>query len=196
MGKSTLILIALAALGLGALIGVSLVDDQVVTEEAAATNDVAPVVSSGGAPVFRYLGPVGVAVAYDEYGQAEPAASGENFINRDGAPKSESLTITLEADASVEYKAIMKQGDTITFRWSTDGGQAYYDFHAHDEAFGPEFFTRYDEGEGTERSGSIVAAYDGQHGWFWLNLEGGPTTITLDVTGFYDEVVEIDLGGY
>jgi hypothetical protein len=196
MGKSTLILIALAALGLGALIGVSLVDDQVVTEEAAATNDVAPAVSSGGAPVFRYLGPVGVAVAYDEYGQAEPAASGENFINRDGAPKSESLTITLEADASVEYKAIMKQGDTITFRWSTDGGQAYYDFHAHDEAFGPEFFTRYDEGEGTERSGSIVAAYDGQHGWFWLNLEGGPTTITLDVAGFYEEIIEIDLGGY
>ena len=30
MGKSTLVLIALAALGLGALIGVSLVDDQVV----------------------------------------------------------------------------------------------------------------------------------------------------------------------
>jgi hypothetical protein len=196
MGKSTLVLIALAALGLGALIGVSLVDDQVVTEEVAASNDVADAAASGGAPVFRYLAPDGVTVEYDDFGQTVPAASGENFIAREGAPKSETIMITLEADASVEYKAVMKQGDAIAFRWSTDGGQAYYDFHAHDDAFGPEFFTRYDEGEGTERSGSIVAAYDGQHGWYWLNLEGGPTTITLDVTGFYDEVVEIDLGGY
>ncbi|MDH3266367.1 MAG: hypothetical protein OEM25_05315, partial [Gammaproteobacteria bacterium] len=166
------------------------------TQEPVAANDVAAVASSGGAPVLRYLAPEGVTVEYDEFGQAVPLASGENFIAREGAPKSESLTFTLEADASVEYKAVMKQGDAIAFRWSTDGGQAYYDFHAHDDAFGPEFFTRYEEGEGTERSGSIVAGYDGQHGWFWLNLEGEPTTITLDVSGFFDEVIEIDLGGY
>ena len=140
MGKSTLILIALAALGLGALIGVSLVDDQAATEQPVATTDLAPVASTGGAPVLRYLAPEGVTVEYDEYGQAVPLASGENFIAREGAPKSETLTITLEADASVEYKAIMKQGDAVAFRWSTDGGQAYYDFHAHDDAFGPEFF--------------------------------------------------------
>lgn len=195
MGKSTLVLIALAALGLGALIGVSLVDDQVVTEESAAADEVA-VASTGGAPVFRYLAPENVTVEHDEFGQAVPLASGENFITREAAPKSETLEFTLDADASVEYKAIMKQGDSIAFRWSTDGGEAYYDFHAHDDAFGPEFFSRYDEGEGTERSGAIVAAYDGQHGWFWLNLEGEPTTITLEVSGFFDEVVEIDLGGY
>lgn len=195
MGKSTLVLIALAALGLGALIGVSLVDDQVVTEEPAAADDVV-VASTGGAPVVRFLSPEDVTVEYDEFGRAAAAASGENFIARDRAPKSETLTFTLEADASVEYKAIMKQGDAVAFRWSTDGGDAYYDFHAHDDAFGPEFFSRYDEGEGSERSGSIIAAYDGQHGWYWLNLEGEPTTITLDVTGFFDEVVEIDLEGY
>ena len=61
MGKSTLVLIALAALGLGALIGVSLVDDQVVTEEPVAANDVV-VASTGGAPVFRYLAPEGVTI--------------------------------------------------------------------------------------------------------------------------------------
>ena len=25
----------------------------------------------------------------------------------------------------------MQQGDSIAFRWSTDGGEMYYDFHAH-----------------------------------------------------------------
>jgi len=195
MGKSTLVLIAFAALGLGGLIGVSLVDDQVVSEAPVAVNHVA-VASTGGAPVFRYLAPDNVIVEHDEFGQVIPFAGGENFIARESDPKSETLTFTLESDGTVEYKAIMKQGDSITFRWTSDGGEAYYDFHAHDEAFGPEFFTRYDEGEGPERSGSIVAAYDGQHGWFWLNIEAEPITITLDVAGFYDEVVEIDLGAY
>jgi hypothetical protein len=195
MGKSTLILIALAALGLGTLIGVSLIDERAVIEEQAPATEVA-VASTGGAPVFRFLAPGDVSVEEDDFGQPLPAADGENFIARDGEPKSESLTITIGLDESVEIKALMQQGDAIAFRWSTDGGEVYYDFHAHNEAFGPRFFSRYDEGEGTSRSGAIMAAYTGQHGWYWLNIADGPTTVTLEVSGFYDEIVEIDLGGY
>ncbi len=198
MGKSTLILVTLAALGLGALIGSSLVDEE---GEAAPThtdaNEAAPTSNdTGGAPVYRYLSPDTVSVEYDEYGQAAPVASGENHIARKGELKTEVLEITLELDAVTEYKAMMKQGDSITYRWSTDGGEAYYDFHAHDVAFGEEFFTRYAEGEGSSSGGSIVAAYDGQHGWYWLNISDRPITITLEVMGYYDEIIEIDLEGY
>ena len=198
MGKSTLVLVLLAALGLGSLVGVSLVDKEqdAVTSEVTIDETAPAAVSTDGAPVFRFLAPEDATVTHDEFGQAVPLRKGENFVARDREPKSESLTITVAGDESIEYKALMQQGDTITFRWSTDGGEVYYDFHAHDEAFGPEFFTRYDEGEGTSRAGSIMAGYSGQHGWFWLNLEAEPTTITLDVSGFYDEVVEIDLGAY
>lgn len=195
MGKSTLVLIALAALGLGTLIGVSLIDETAVIEEQAPATEVA-VASTGGAPVFRFLAPGDVNVEEDDFGQPLPAADGENFIARDGEPKSESLTITIGLDESVEIKALMQQGDAIAFRWSTDGGEVYYDFHAHNEAFGPGFFSRYDEGEGTSRSGAIMAAYTGQHGWYWLNIADGPTTVTLEVSGFFDEIVEIVLGGY
>ena len=199
MGKSTLVLVTIAALGLGALIGTSLVDkteSESVAAEAAPTG-AAPttVASTGGAPAFRYLSPDSVSVEHDEYGQAQPVANGENFIARDRGLKTEILEIALDLDATVEYKALMQQGDSISFRWSTDG-EAYYDFHAHDEAFGDEFFTRYAEGEGSSSAGSIVAAYDGQHGWFWLNISYAPITITLEVMGFYDEIIEIDLQGY
>jgi hypothetical protein len=195
MRKATLVLIMLAALGLGTLVGVSLVKDNDATEMAAPVES-ASAQSTGGAPVFRFLKPDGITVAHDEFGQPLPIMNGENFIRRDGAFKSDSITIQLDVDATVEYKALMKQGDTLEFHWRTDSGEAYYDFHAHDDAFGPEFFTRYDEGEGAERSGSIMAGYDGQHGWFWLNLEDSPITITLDVAGFYEDIVEIDVGGY
>lgn len=192
MGKSTIVLVTLAALGLGTLIGSSLVDN---AEPVAAGTAAPAVVDAGGAPTFRYLGPDSISVEYDEYGQALPAASGENFIARDRGLKTEVLEIELALDATVEYKALMQQGDSISFRWSTDG-EAYYDFHAHDEAFGDEFFTRYAEGEGSSSAGSIVAAYDGQHGWFWLNISDAPITITLEVMGFYDEIIEIDLEAY
>jgi hypothetical protein len=203
MGKSTLILVTLAALGLGALIGSSLVDDDTadvggpsgpIAAEAAPTG--APIGNTGGAPVYRYLSPETTSVEHDEYGQAAAVASGENHIPRDGEMKTEVVEITLELDAITEYKALMKQGDSIAYRWSTDGGEVYYDFHAHDEAFGEDFFSRYAEGEGTSFGGSIVAAYDGQHGWFWLNISDGPITITLEVMGYYDEIIEIDLEGY
>ena len=196
MGKSTIVLVTLAALGLGALIGSSLVDEgepESVAAEAAPTG--AAPTSTGGAPTFRYLSPDSVSIEHDEYGQAQPVADGENFIARERGLKTETLEIALDLDASVEYKALMQQGDSIAFRWSTDG-EAYYDFHAHDEAFGEGFFTRYAEGEGSSSAGSIVAAYDGQHGWFWLNISDEPITITLEVMGFYDEIIEIDLQGY
>jgi len=196
MGKSTLVLVLAAALGLGSLIGASLVDKDMVEDEVTRPETTPTIASTGGAPVFRFLAPDDVNIEYDDFGQALPMADGDNFVANDGELKSETLTINLDVDEAVEYKALMQQGDSITFAWRTDGGQAYYDFHGHDESFGPEFFTRYDDGEAAARSGSIVAAYGGQHGWYWPNLEDGPPTITLDVSGFYDEVVEIDMGGY
>ena len=199
MGKSTIVLVTIAALGLGALIGTSLVDKaepESVAAEAAPTGGAPAIaVDSGGAPTFRYLSPDAVSIERDEYGQVQPVANGENFIASDRGLRTEILEIVLDLDATVEYKALMQQGDALAFRWSTDG-EAYYDFHAHDEAFGDEFFTRYDEGEGSGSAGSIVAAYDGQHGWFWLNISDAPITITLQVMGFYDEIIEIDLEAY
>jgi hypothetical protein len=132
----------------------------------------------------------------DDFGTALPVTDGENFAPNSGEMKTETVTITIEGDGGVEYKALMDQGDVIVFSWKTDGGQAYYDFHAHQENGSPDFFTRYDEGEGVGRSGSILAPYEGQHGWYWLNLEADPITITLEVAGDYNEIVEINLGGY
>ena len=191
MGKSTLILLLLAGLGLGSLIGVSLVNDN----EVEPTEAVA-VASTGGAPVFRYLGVGDVTIENDDFGRAKPSTVGENFISRDAAMKAETINIALATDEEIEYKAMMQQGDAISFRWSTDGGQVYYDFHGHDPSFGPDFWTRYEEGETAELAGSIVAPYSGQHGWYWVNLAGEPMTITLEVAGFYDEIVKLDLGAY
>lgn len=197
MNKSTLALVVVATLFLGALIGVGVVrnNDEAASPPVAAGNSVVAVAreDDGDAPEIRFLAPEGVEIQYDEFGSALPYLSGENFVNGQRAWRNETLAIEIEGDGSVEYKALMNQGDSLSFQWSVDDGQAYYDMHGHDPAFGDEFFTRYDEGEGADASGTMVAPYDGQHGWFWLNLEAEPITITLEVAGFYEKIVKIDL---
>lgn len=198
MGKSTLVLVALAALGLGSLIGVSLVDkeEEAAVDEAAIEASAPVIASTGGAPVYRFLGVDDVTIELDDFDRALPSTVGENYIARDAVLKTETITVELDTDEAVEYKAMMQQGDSIAFAWASDDAQVYYDFHAHDPSFGDDFWTRYEEGEAAKLSGSIVAPYNGQHGWYFLNLEGRPITITLEVAGFYDEVVKIDLEGY
>ena len=196
-GKATIVFATLAALGLGAIIGVSASRSPVESDEelTVAGEESETLISTGGAPIFRFYDPAAVTINMDDFGSALPVAAGENFIPNSDEMKTETLVVNIEGDGAVEYKVIMDQGDAIVFSWKTDGGQAYYDFHAHQANGNPDFFSRYDEGEGVASAGSIVAAYPGQHGWYWLNLEADPITITLEVAGDYNEVVEINMGG-
>lgn len=190
MNKSTLMLVAVATLILGALIGAGVVKQN---QEPPPSVQSEPVTTAGEGLLMRYLEPDQVEVSYDEYGTVLPYSSGDNYVKGERAWRHETLSIEIKGDQSVEYKALMNQGESLNFQWTVEGGQAYYDMHAHDDAFGKEFFTRYDEGEGVSHAGTIIAPYSGEHGWFWLNLEEGPITITLEVAGFFEKIVEIDL---
>ncbi|MFK8031287.1 MAG: hypothetical protein AB8G18_13710 [Gammaproteobacteria bacterium] len=197
MNKASIILLVLSALGLGSLIGMGFASSsQPETMSSKASDlDTAALkdISLGGAPLFRFIAPDDVTIERDEDGRAKPAAPAENFIARDRVWRSETVTVELPPGEATEYKAIMMQGDAVVFNWSTESGEIYYDFHGHDEAFGPEFYTRYDSGNGNAESGSIVAAYDGQHGWYWDNVADEAVTITLNVAGFFDEIVKFEI---
>jgi hypothetical protein len=102
------------------------------------------------------------------------------------------ITVTLEQDGQTEVKAVLRASKVIAYTWKTDGGLVYCDMHGHDPAAGQDFFVRYrEDAEGaTEATGSLVAPFDGEHGWYWLNLHEGPVTITLTVTGFFDDIID------
>ena len=79
----------------------------------------------------------------------------------------------------------------IMYTWKTDRGAIYSDFHGHNPEFGDDFFVRYlEHQEGAGQSGSLVAPFDGEHGWYWLNYNDFPVTVSLTVTGYYDDTVD------
>lgn len=193
MNRASLIFVSIAALLIGGLIGLNLSSAGKASNEVAASAETGPSTQPAGSLTYSLINPDDYPAEEDEFGRPVPATLGENFKASNKAFKQESLSIELGLDGEVEYKVEMQQGDSVVYRWSIANGAAYYDFHAHPQHEETTFFTRYVEGEGSEHAGSIVAAYEGQHGWFWLNIADQPITIELEVAGFYDQIVKIAL---
>ena len=103
--------------------------------------------------------------------------------------------VELESGEQVEYKALMQRGDMILYSWSVEQGIVYTDFHAdpteNKDSYPDDYFIRYRESETSNSSGSMVASFTGNHGWYWLNIEEFPIKITLEVAGFYSEIKEL-----
>lgn len=86
-----------------------------------------------------------------------------------------------------ELKMTMKKGDVAEFQMLVDGGRVNFDLHAH---AGGQNVT-YEKGRGSTGSkGKIVAAFDGDHGWFWRNRDKTPLTVILKLRGAYSAIVQ------
>ena len=131
-----------------------------------------------------------------EFDFYEPEVLGDPFSRTQASVfQSATLVIKLDVGEQVEYKAVMQQGDALVYHWKLEEGVIYTDFHADPgegaEGYPDRYFIRYAETEVGESGGSLVAPFAGNHGWYWLNIEDFPVTITLDVRGFYERIEEL-----
>jgi hypothetical protein len=105
--------------------------------------------------------------------------------------RSDTLTITLPAGGKTEVMAVMAVNKVIVYTWKVDKGEVYVDFHGHSPDWAnKKAFVRYLEAkdEIAADSGSLVAPFAGEHGWYWVNKQDRPVTITLTVTGFHEAI--------
>lgn len=104
--------------------------------------------------------------------------------------KTDVTKVTLAPNKSTEVKLMMVKGAKATFSWSVDGGTVNYDLHADQPGGG---YHSYKKGKDVKDDrGDFVAAFDGRHGWFWRNRSTGDVTITLETSGEYTEVKQLD----
>jgi len=102
--------------------------------------------------------------------------------------KVEEVTITLAPNQGVEFKADMRKGATVEYRWSTDGPKLNFDTHGDGQGIK---YHGYAKGSEAVSEGKLTAAFDGAHGWFWRNRAGKPVTLRLRVTGDFTQLKRV-----
>jgi hypothetical protein len=78
----------------------------------------------------------------------------------------------------------MLANQSIVYTWRSDG-VVNFDFHRPSR---PDEFSSYEDAQGTSRSGSFQAPFDGRHGWYFQNVNNDAVTITIEVWGYYEVV--------
>ncbi len=102
--------------------------------------------------------------------------------------RSDEISITLSPGQGTEVKLVMDAGARARFEWTANGGLLNYDTHGD----GGGQSISYEKGRGVGGdSGELVAAFDGNHGWFWRNRTARDVTLTLRTNGAYRELKRV-----
>ncbi len=102
--------------------------------------------------------------------------------------RTETMSVTLDPGKSTEIKITMQKESSVEFSWSSNAGAAFYDLHGDSKDID---YHVYEKGTETSKQGTLVAAFDGNHGWYWKNRSNKPITITLTVVGDYQDIKEM-----
>ncbi len=96
---------------------------------------------------------------------------------------------------SVEYKYLMDLDAPLIFSWLADG-ELYYEMHAEPAGMVDEEEVRsYDQGNASQRMGSLHAPFSGIHGWFWENRSANRILLRVYSAGFYQTSTVFRDGG-
>lgn len=104
---------------------------------------------------------------------------------------SHEIKVTLAANESTEIKLKMTKGDQTNFSWRTDKGQIFYDLHGDSKELKINYHI-YNKGTKQQDEGILVAAFDGNHGWYWKNRTSEVITITLQTDGQYLDIQQMN----
>lgn len=104
------------------------------------------------------------------------------------APRSDTTTLTLKPGEGAEVKVSLPKGASVTYSWKAQGGVVNHDTHGEPHT-APNDTHSYKRGRGVAGDeGTLQAAFDGNHGWFWRNRGTAPVTITLTTSSAYSAI--------
>ncbi|WP_420346195.1 hypothetical protein [Pelagibius sp.] len=96
------------------------------------------------------------------------------------------VSYTLAPTEGIEIKLAMTEGAVAAFEWTANGAVLNHDTHGD----GSGQRITYEQGRGVPgQQGELVAAFTGNHGWFWRNRTDAPVTFTLRTRGDYSQMI-------
>lgn len=98
------------------------------------------------------------------------------------------IIISLKPGQGAEVKLTMEEGKTATFAWTSKGGPVNFDTHGD----GNGNSISYEKGRGVpEDEGKLVAAFTGNHGWFFRNRNDITVMVILRTSGDYGQMKRV-----
>jgi hypothetical protein len=109
-----------------------------------------------------------------------PAASGPSWRDE--------MSFTLTPGQGTEIKLKMKEGEKALYAWSVQGGVVNFDTHGD----GSGRSISYEKGRSVASDdGELIAAFTGNHGWFWRNRGQADVTVVLKTGGDYSDMKRV-----
>jgi hypothetical protein len=95
------------------------------------------------------------------------------------------MSFTLAPGQGTEIKLRMQEGDKALYAWRVQGGVVNFDTHGD----GKGRSISYEKGRAVASDeGELVAAFTGNHGWFWRNRGAADVTVLLQTGGQYSDI--------
>lgn len=101
------------------------------------------------------------------------------------APWRDEMSLTLTPGEGAEIKLRMQEGDKAEYSWVVEGGTVNFDTHGD----GGGRSISYEKGRGVPADdGELVAAFTGNHGWYWRNRGQANVKLVLRTRGTYIDI--------
>lgn len=98
------------------------------------------------------------------------------------------IMLSLKPGQGAEVKLVMEKGQIAQFDWTSKGGPVNYDTHGD----GNGNSISYEKGRGVPNDeGELVAAFTGNHGWFFRNRNDKTVMVILKTNGNYAEMKRV-----
>lgn len=98
------------------------------------------------------------------------------------------IAFTLTPGQGTEIKLKMNKGEKASYSWTVRGGVVNFDTHG--DALGRSVSDQKGRG-GASDEGELIAAFTGNHGWFWRNRGNSYVTVVLKTGGSYRDIQRV-----
>ena len=98
------------------------------------------------------------------------------------------ITVVIPAGKGIEYKFKMLKYGSTKYEWYTDGSILYSDMHGELLLATPpedEYFESYAEAYSNNMTGTLLAPFEGIHGWYFRNKNKEDVTVNIKLKGQY-----------
>lgn len=103
--------------------------------------------------------------------------------------RADTIRVVVPIEKGIEYKFRSLKYGSVKYEWTTDKGIVYIDFHGEVKQENPPknvFYESYTLAYSNNMAGTLIAPFEGKHGWYFRNETKEEIVVTIRLNGQYE----------